>query len=197
MGRKATVLASIESPLVPASQKHAWDSLGGLLARGHEIRSSLQEYLRKHPFAPPPATTIDDLVQEWIASVPDPDVADLSAAPVTHSNTARNQKFFVRYLLQTRSSNDDEADQADFYYLARTNSYDHFWLQPGPEWLVVVTSLLCGSPGGQCTLGMLLDDLSKLGIRAERWVLVGMLEEAGLSMDSPDADNALVIRSGF
>jgi hypothetical protein len=61
----------------------------------------------------------------------------------------------------------------------------------------VITGLLCGSPGGATTLGQLLDDLACLGIRAERSVLLDLLEEAGLSYDSPDADNALVIRSGF
>jgi hypothetical protein len=95
-----------------------------------------------------------------------------------------------------RSSDDDLIDQADFYYLARSNSR-HTWFHPGPEWLVVVTSLLCQGPGGQCTLGALLEDLASLGVRVDRSVLVGLLEEAGLSTDSPDADNALVIRSGF
>ncbi len=61
----------------------------------------------------------------------------------------------------------------------------------------MVTSLLCGHVGGQCTLGMLLEDLRQLGIQVERWILVDMLENAGLSVDSPDADNALLIRSGF
>ncbi len=110
--------------------------------------------------------------------------------------TANNQKEFVRYLLLERSSDDDFVDQADFYYLARSNSR-HLWFHSGPEWLVVVTSLLCESPGGHCTLGSLLQDLSCLGVAVDRSTLVGLLEEAGLSTDSPDADNALVIRSGF
>ena len=72
-----------------------------------------------------------------------------------------------------------------------------FGLEPGPEWFVVVCSLLARRPGGHCTLGELVDDLASLGIRNERAVLVNLLEEAGLSTDSPDADNALVIRSAF
>ena len=92
---------------------------------------------------------------------------------------------------------DDLVDQADFYYLARTNSRRHVWYQPGPEWLVVVTSLLCERPTGQTTLGALVNDLGALGIRVDRSVLIGLLEDAGLSTDSPDADDALVIRSGF
>jgi hypothetical protein len=44
---------------------------------------------------------------------------------------------------------------------------------------------------------MLLNDLRALGIKVDRWVLVGMLEESGLSTDSPDADDAIVIRASF
>jgi hypothetical protein len=43
----------------------------------------------------------------------------------------------------------------------------------------------------------LVDDLAALGIHSDRAVLVKLLEEAGLSTDSPDADNALVIKSAF
>ena len=96
-----------------------------------------------------------------------------------------------------RSSDDDLVDQADFYFLARTNSSRKVWLHPGPEWLVVVASLLCQTPGGQCTLGQLSDDLGILGIQVERSVLVALLDQAGMSADSPDADNAIVIRAGF
>jgi hypothetical protein len=193
-----TGLATIESPLVPASQKDAWRPLSTLLARGQVARLRFVKYLENNlPFMlPPSGTGLDDVVQDWIASVPSADLPDLAAPLAPEPDTARNQKFFVRYLLQPRSSDDDSADQADFYYLARTNS-KNVWFQPGPEWLVVVTGLLGNTPGGRCTLGMLLEGLSRLGLRSERWVLVGMLEEAGLSLDSPDADNALVIRSGF
>lgn len=122
---------------------------------------------------------------------------DLAEPLRVDARTPKTQREFVRYLLQPRSSDDDAADQADFYYLARTNSKRLFWFQPGPEWLVVIISLLALRPGGRCTLGMLIGDLAKLGIKVERWVLVSLLEEAGLSIDSPDADNALVIRAGF
>ena len=42
-----------------------------------------------------------------------------------------------------------------------------------------------------------MDDLSSLGILIDRSTLVGLLEDTGLSADSPDADDALVIESGF
>jgi hypothetical protein len=136
------------------------------------------------------------ILNDWLSTLDSRKKQTLSSPIETSSRTANNQKEFVRYLLLARSSDDDSVDQADFYFLARTNSR-HMWFHPGPEWIVVTASLLCQKPSGQCTLGMLSEDLARLGVRVERSVLVALLEEAGLSTDSPDADNALVIRSGF
>lgn len=190
-------LAVIESSRIPATQKHAWPSLSNLLSQGHAARRRLIDY-----FGDPTAISLpidEDIVatvEKWVSALPERDVKKLGSPIPPGGAPADNVKEFVRYLLRPRSSDDDRSDQADFYYLACTNS-KHFWFQPGPEWLVVVTSLLCIKPGGHCTLGMLLDDLRALGIRVERRVLVHMLEEAGLSSDSPDADNALIIQAGF
>jgi len=198
MLERGTVLATIEAPRVPATQKHAWNALSNLLARGFLIRKDFERYLSESPFGTPlHAEDLGTVVQAWIDSLPTQDLERLSRPPEIDSNTAPNMREFVRYLLLPRSSDDDTTDQADFYYLARTNTRRLLWFQSGPEWLVVVTSLLGGYPDGKCTLGMLLDDLRMLGLRVERRVLVGMLEEAGLSTDSPDADNALIIQAGF
>ncbi|MCI0462781.1 MAG: hypothetical protein L0Z62_38020 [Gemmataceae bacterium] len=142
------------------------------------------------------APTLANAIELWVNGLAGDQVTSIGAKIRVTVSMANNQKEFVRYLLLPRSSDDDSVDQADFYSLARTNGR-HTWFRPGPEWLVVVTSLLCAGPGGFCTLGDLTRDLAALGMRVERSVLVGMLEEAGLSTDSPDADDALVIRSGF
>jgi len=198
MLRNGTILATIEAPRVPATQKHAWNALSTLLARGYVTRKRFEEHLSRSLFSTPrDVKDVWSIVEAWIDSLLPQDMETLSEPLQVDSNTAPNTREFVRYLLLPRSSDDDTRDQADFYYLARTNSRRLVWFQPGPEWLVVVTSLLGKYPGGKCTLGMLLDDLRMLGLRVERGVLVGMLEEAGLSMDSPDADNALVIQAGF
>jgi len=193
---EGAVLATINPPNVPTTQKDAWEALRGLLARGYEARERIKNHLARSAPSSLPASSFVPLDEAWLASIPSQDLAAVAAPLEVKTDTAKNTKYFVRYLLQPRSSDDDSVDQADFYYLARTNSAN-FWLEPGPEWLVVVAGLLCRRPGGQCTLGMLLNDLATLGIRVERSILVGMLEEAGLSMDSPDADEALVIKSAF
>jgi hypothetical protein len=190
------VLASFEPPSVPASQKGVWPATSELIARGYEARKNFYDDLAVNGDSVGPASGLTEQLENWVNGLSPQRVANLSRPLQTLRRTANNQKEFVRYLILPRSSDDDSVDQADFYYLARSNSR-HLWFHPGPEWLVVMTSLLCEAPGGQCTLGAVMDDLACLGVRIERSVLVGLLEEAGLSTDSPDADNALVIRSGF
>lgn len=189
------VLASIEPLNTPTSQKDIWPALKILLARGYEIRNSIIKLLTD--------SQVDDndllvIIDKWLDSVTISDLEELSRPTRIESKTAENAREFVRYLLRPRSSDDDTADQADFYFLARTNKKaDNFWLQPGPEWFVVITSLLSTTPGGTCSLGTLLNDLQRLGIRVDRSVLIEILEDAGLTTDSPDADDALIIASGF
>jgi len=195
---EGAVLAVVEPTSVPPSQKSAWTAIGDLIARGWKARAQVLEALDVPGVATdlPVGPSPNERIIAW-ASALAPAIRASAAAPLrTSKTTANNQKEFVRYLLLPRSSDDDTVDQADFYSLARTNGR-HLWFKPGPEWLVVVTSLLCGKPGDQCTLGGLTRDLGALGVRIERPVLVELLEEAGLSVDSPDADDALVIRSGF
>jgi hypothetical protein len=189
------VLGVLEPSDVPASEKAIWPATSELLARGYEARRRIYDLLDGDNNTPNGTATVE-ILENWIASLSGTQLDEIAAPLQTQPRTANNQKEFVRYLLLPRSSDDDAMDQADFYYLARTNSR-HVWLHPGPEWLVVLTSLLGQKPNGQCTLGMVLEDLARLGIRAERSVLVALLEEAGLTTDSPDADNALVIHSGF
>lgn len=189
-------LAVFEPAFVPTAQKNAWPSISQLLARGYEARKRFHDLLEDSP-SQLTHQALPDAIEAWVQGLSQADLLRAAAPLEPQPRTANNQKEFVRYLLLARTSDDDVVDQADFYYLARTNSRRHVWCHPGPEWLVVVTSLLCDKPGGQATLGTLLNDLAALGLRVDRSVLIALLEEAGLSTDSPDADDALVIRSGF
>lgn len=193
-------LASIEPVDVPSSEKNSWPALETLLMQGYVARDAIDDAVDQqsngldlHSIEP---GQLPDRLAAWISEFSLTGAAELEEDLQPESNTAKNTREFVRYLLVPRASDDDTVDQADFYYVARSNQRS-FWFEPGPEWLVVVCSLLAGRPRGHCTLGELVNDLASLGIRNERAVLVRLLEEAGLSTDSPDADNALVIRSAF
>ena len=193
-------LASIEPVDVPPSEKNSWPALENLLMQGYLAREAIEEVMEEWLHDVDLLTVepggLADCIATWITDFSRSGSSSLEARLEPESNTAKNTREFVRYLLVPRASDDDTADQADFYYLARSNRRN-FWFEPGPEWLVVVCSLLSGRPRGHCTLGELVDDLASLGIRNERSVLIRLLEEAGLSTDSPDADNALLIRSAF
>ena len=195
MLQDGAVLASLQPSAVPASQKEAWRPMSALLSRGGEVRRLLEDYLTPGEAAPTGATAFE-MMKSWIESLAAVDLNHLAQKPEVGTASAKNQKEFVRYLLLPRSSDVDTVDQADYYYLMRRNS-SNSWLSPGPEWIVVIASLVAGRPGGQCTLGMLSEDLGNLGIRTERAILVALLEEAGLTTDSPDADSALIIQAGF
>ncbi|MGY4404039.1 hypothetical protein [Bradyrhizobium sp. USDA 3315] len=190
-------LASIEPAEVPPSEKNAWPALEMLLMQGYKARLAIED-------AQPPDLDLATIgtrdlparLEAWITDFARLGASALPARLEPDDDAAKNTREFVRYLLIPRVSDDDTVDQADFYYLARSKQRNS-WFEPGPEWLVVACSLLAGRPGGQCTLGGLVDDLAALGIHNDRAVLVRLLEEAGLSTDSPDADNALVIKSAF
>lgn len=191
-----TTLAVLEPASVPASQKDMWPPMAALLARGHVARGRIWEVVEEE-LAAPTGNTIADKIESWINTLQPAVLADLAAPLEIDDSTANTLKEFVRYLLLARATDEDSGDQGDFYYLCRTNSKRNVWYSPGPEWLVVVVSILCRKPRHRTTLGVLIQDLSRLGIRADRSQYVAMLEEAGLSSDSPDADDALVIASGF
>jgi hypothetical protein len=192
------LLATIEPNSISSNQKHCWSVMSTLLSKGWKARKQFLEEAKVTVNNISFSDTLDVtvLVAELFQHLPNEDLKRWASPLQTDKSTANSIREFVRYLMLPRESDDDTTDQADFYYIARTNSRS-LWLEPGPEWLVVITSLLSQHPGGNCTLGMLIDDLRMLGIRADRRVLVYFLEGAGLTTDSPDADNALVIRSGF
>lgn len=190
------ILASIEPRSVSASQKDVWPSLRENLARGYLARNRVLECAAMLA-SQPAGDTLHELMVNFVDAIP-PDVADEKCGDPLEPDrrTAKNQKEFVRYLLQPRSGDEAAPDQADLYYLFQ-NDTRSTWIEPGPEWMVVIASLCCGKPGGETTLGNVQKDLRHLGLRAERGVVIRLLEDAGLTSDSPDADEALIVSSGF
>jgi hypothetical protein len=189
-------LAVVHPRQLAPSQKRMWSALADNVARGYESRVRLSEFFENDPSKQPPAGDPRTTVPAWIDALVAEDLAKLGESLPVKASTASNTKEFIKYLMLQRSADDDSSDQADLYYLARSQQ-SHFWVELGPEWLVVETALLAGRPGKSSTLRMLIDDLASLGILIDRSTLVGLLEDTGLSADSPDADDALVIESGF
>ncbi len=189
-------LAPVQPSWVPPSQKRVWDSLSSTLAKGYVVRKALDEWIGDSGNSSPSGNSFSSAIVQWIDGLSPDELRRLAGPIVIPRTTANNTKEFVKYLMLPRSADDDSSDQGDLYFLARSNR-SSFWVELGPEWLVVETALLARRPDGKCTLRQLLDDIGMLGISIDRRTLVTLLEEAGLSADSPDADDALVIESGF
>lgn len=195
LGRGA-ILASIEPRSISASQKDVWPNLRENLARGYLARNRVLDCASMLA-GQPAGDSLYELIANFVDAVPSDLAHDKCGNPLEPDRrTAKNQKEFVRYLLQPRSGEEAASDQADLYYLFQ-NDTRSTWIEPGPEWMVVVASLCCGRPGGETTLGTVQKDLRDLGLRAERGVVIRLLEDAGLTSDSPDADEALIVSAGF
>jgi hypothetical protein len=100
----------------------------------------------------------------------------------------------VRYGLQVRKSS---GAFTDYYGILRPHGRRWVLVDPGTEWVTVIASLACPGPGKACTVGDVLADLTRLGMRPEIGDLVDLLERAGLARGSADADNAVVVESAF
>jgi len=195
------VLANFEDPFLPPKHKNCAQAIRQVLQDGQAAREILKERFNEGVQANtggPPISLINE-IDAWLNASGKPGSGKPNLGPRSaFEQLPKNTYEFIRYTLLQRPSDDDTWDQADFYYLARSDkSRKYFWFEPGPEWLVVAVSLCAGRPHGTCTLRELRNDLKLLGINVERGILVKMLENYGLSTDSPDADDALVIQSGF
>jgi hypothetical protein len=191
-GLGAPKLLAIQPRGTPVGDMNISNLLVAGLGDGYYARSALLEAVDELPSVQFDLSAGREAAIAKLAHVNlDPDL--LSRDP---KNAPKTMREFVRYLLLARAADDADADEADLYYLARSRGR-YTWVEPGPEWIVVVASLAAGKPGQQCTLGDVARRLARLGIVLDRATLVHLLEEAGLTQDSPDADEALVVNSGF
>lgn len=107
---------------------------------------------------------------------------------------APNTRETVVYSLQCRA---ETGVDADYYSLLARRSRRYLVVEPGPEWIVVIASMVAGAPGQPTTLHHIRRELECLGLRPNRTVLVAELERAGLARNSHDADEALEVIAAF
>lgn len=108
--------------------------------------------------------------------------------------SAKNALETIVFSLQTRQ---ELGSEADYYGLLARRSRRFLVVEPGLEWIVVVGSIAAGQPRSEVTLGCVKDALAQLGIGVPRSVLIAELERAGMTRSSHDADDAIVVWSGF
>jgi len=195
-------LGRVNDPSLLKTHRNVSSALKQVLLDGEKAKqglSQMQQVLDEQGLEEMPPckdkTLREYIEEEWLGRVAQIPPGRFTAGEETPS-FPKNVHEFIRYALRQRSSEDDSRDQEDLYYVARSEGRN-FWFEPGPEWLVVVASLCTGRPGGTCTLHELIGDLRLLGLHVARPVLVRLLEDAGLTTDSPDADEAIIIKSAF
>jgi hypothetical protein len=100
----------------------------------------------------------------------------------------------VKYALLTRNQ---IGESADFYGLLKSVSPKFTVIEPATEWVAAISSIAIDMPGGQGSLGTVLDDLQRLGLRPSVSELTRYLESAGLAQSAADADTAVSILSAY
>ncbi len=69
MLKQGAILATIESSTVPTTQKHVWNSLSNMLARGYLIRRSFEEHLQHDNFGVPESASNPTFII-WLVPIP-------------------------------------------------------------------------------------------------------------------------------
>lgn len=99
----------------------------------------------------------------------------------------------VRYSLLSRESIDEADDNA----LLRVVSRRFTHVSPGPEWIVVMSSMASPSPNAAVRLGDVERSLNSLGLQPKIDFLLAELERAGLCASAADGDQGIEINLGF
>lgn len=159
--------------------------------RGAELRMALGVSLEKHPdIAAGPVSEIpiellvDEDLKQRLRSI-------LQLGAWTGKG---NLWEAIRYSLVTR---DESGPFADHYGLLRTRGRSALVVEPGIEWAALVASLACGSPGAIRDVAAVLRSLRALGVSPETRDLISLLEKAGLTRGSADADSGLEVHSAY
>ncbi|CTQ63496.1 hypothetical protein [Roseibium album] len=107
--------------------------------------------------------------------------------------SSKNVRETVMYALTERS---DAPGSRDLYSLLRLRGRYHV-IDPGQEWLVVLSSLSTGMGQGVARVADIDGALRALCLRPGITALVDRLEDAGLARGSHDADEAIEVKAAF
>jgi hypothetical protein len=163
-------------------------SLRVALSRGLKIRQILEDAI--------PANTEKSIEETLFDLYSDIAVKDRlrDALKEKYQEQANSLWEAVKYALLTRNQ---IGESADFYGLLKSVSPKYTIIEPATEWIAAISSISIDVPGGQGSLGTVLDDLQRLGLRPSVSELTHHLESAGLAQSAADADTAVSILSAY
>ncbi len=193
-------LGRVFAPSARVSTKVCWPWVQGVIRQGVAFRDAASRLdTASFDAAVAAGQSPGEAFCGWLEALDVAAAQSLVEDATPTATTGNNLLEFIRHLLRPLEDRMDETgfgERADLYGLLRSSTAGT-WFEPGPEWLVPVASLLAPEPGGETTLSHVRRDLARLGLECERDVLVSLLEACGLTTDSPDADDGLIVRSGF
>jgi len=108
--------------------------------------------------------------------------------------TTSNIKEFYDYSLKCRSK---IGDHADLYYVALSSGNNWTYIDPSPEWLVVISQLSKQKVEHTLRLKDVMQSIRLLGIDASNSAVSRKLEQIGLCNLKEDADEGLEVYNGF
>ncbi|MGD8214807.1 hypothetical protein [Aestuariimicrobium sp. Y1814] len=121
------------------------------------------------------------------------DDRDIDEALNNPGTAGNNVWEAIKYALKSR---EESGRYADHYGLLRSRGRFTF-VEPGAEWITVLAGLTAGGPGRPTTVNRLMSTLFDMGLRPELRDVVLLLETAGLTRGSADADDALEITNAY
>lgn len=159
--------------------------------RAFEIRTRLDRWLKEDSNEELPVE--EALVKMHLDSNFKSGLAkDLQAK--SNSNLGKGLREAIRYALLIR---EESGSNADYYGLLRNAGTRYLFPEPAIEWITVMASLSCDTPGSTCNLGDVKSFLRKAGLEPDLRDLVALLEKSGMARGSADAEEGLKVEAAF
>ena len=157
------------------------------LSRGLRVRNILVDFRKKNP-----GLSVEETMYSLRMNVQAREEL-IEAQREKYREQTKTVWEAVKYTLTER----DSSGNKDFYGFMKTISRKYTVIDPGTEWLAVISSLAIDNPGGTGKLGTVLKELARIGLRPSVSELTRYLESAGLAQSAADADTAVLIESAF
>ena len=159
--------------------------------RAFEIRKTLEVFLAEGSNKDADLSLLFYKMQEneWL-------VAELknNLLPKDDPNIGKALREAVRYALQIR---EEHGLNSDYYGLLRKSGTRYLFPEPAMEWISVMASMSCKTPGGKCSLGNVKDFLRLAGLEPNTRDLISLLERSGLARGSADADEGVKVEAAY
>jgi hypothetical protein len=160
--------------------------------RAFEIRGALDSWLKENSNESTDFKTTLELMArdgEFVFSLRE------ALKPKKSQSVGKGLREAIRYALITRG--DSTSNNTDYYGLLRMSGSRYLFPEPGIEWVAVMSSMACATPGGSTYLSDLARDLATAGLRPDPQELIELLEKAGLARGSADADQGVVVEAAY